>query len=247
MEREGLDIDAGADTLSVVIPVWNERPSLAPLFEELVPVLRGLRDAGRRFEILAIDDGSHDGSPDELERLADIHPELRVLRRTHRGKSEALFVGFEAARGSWVVTLDADLQDDPAEIPRLLALADGNTLVIGIRDRADSGWRKLVSRVANAARRAVLRDGLVDIGCPLRVLPRAQLEGLPRFEGLHRFLPALLEARGVAVVQVPVAHRTRRYGSSKYGTASRFGRGLVHLAQMRSWTRQNRGALRKAE
>lgn len=232
-------MSAAPPEVSVVTTVWNERPSLRPFATELVGVLREL---GRPFEVLAVDDGSTDGSLAELRSLAAELPELRPLPRPHAGKAEALLHGFAEARAPWVVTLDADLQDEPQEIPRMLAQAKEGTFVIGIRHRADSGWRRASSAIARVVRHAVIGDGIADIGCPLRVLPRSALTELPRFEGLHRFLPAILEARGLRVVQLPVAHRPRRYGRSKYGTWDRALRGAAHLVRMRSWLARQRRA-----
>jgi glycosyltransferase involved in cell wall biosynthesis len=222
--------------VSVVLPVFNEQPNLAPVLAELLRVL-----AEVEHELVAVDDGSTDGSWGELQRLARVHSGLRALHlREHSGQSAALAAGFDAARGDIVVTLDADGQSDPTDIPMMLtALAEDDTLagVVGYRvRRADSIWKRAQSRVANRVRNWITRDGMRDTGCPLKVIRRATLVGLPRFDGMHRFLPALIQATGGLVHEVPVTHRPRLAGRSKYGMWDRALRGLVDALGVR-WYR----------
>ena len=229
--------------VSIILPVFNEQPNLAPVLEELLEAL-----AGVEHEIVAVDDGSTDGSGAELHRLAGTHAGLRVLRLAARsGQSAALAAGFASARGDVVVTLDADGQSDPAEISMLLdVLARDRSLaaVVGYRvRRADSAWKRVQSRVANRIRNWITRDGMRDTGCPLKAVRRSVLVELPRFDGMHRFLPALVQTGGGIVREVPVSHRPRLAGRSKYGMWDRALRGLVDAVGVR-WYR--RRALRYA-
>lgn len=222
--------------VSVVLPVFNEQPNLAPVLEELSRALTGLD-----HEIVAVDDGSTDGSAAELHRLTGVLAGLRILRLGARsGQSAALAAGFDRARGDIVVTLDADGQSDPRDIrPMLERLVADCALaaVVGYRvRRADSRWKRLQSRVANRVRNWITRDGMHDTGCPLKVVRRSALANVPRFDGMHRFLPALIQAAGGVVREVPVTHRPRRAGRSKYGMRDRALRGLVDAFGVR-WYR----------
>jgi dolichol-phosphate mannosyltransferase len=217
---------ADVPELSVVLPVRDERENLAPLLGEI----RAAMDE-RRYEMLAVDDGSTDGSLAELRRLAGTMPELRVLRLgAPAGQSAALVAGWEAARAAIVVTLDADGQNDPADIPRLLARLSTSpdlAAVVGVRTgRRDSGWKLVQSRVANSFRNWITGHRVQDTGCGLKVMRRAALGGLPRFDGMHRFLPTLIVLRGGRFEELPVAHRRRRHGRTKYGAWNRALRGL---------------------
>jgi len=215
-----------APHLSIVLPVYDECENLAALAAELdvVPALHGA-------EIVAVDDGSTDGSLEELRRLARERRHWRVLRLArHAGQSAALVAGWWAARGDIVVTLDADGQNDPADIPRLLAaLAETAGLVaaVGVRlERADGAWKRVQSRVANRVRDWVTGHRVRDTGCTLKAMRRDALLRVPAFDGVHRFLPTLLVRDGGRLVEVPVAHRPRRHGRTKYGMWNRAARGL---------------------
>lgn len=213
--------------VSVVLPIHNEQGNLTPLIDEIAAAMHGIR-----HEIVAVDDGSTDGSVGELDRLRERHGVLRVVRLAQRaGQSAAVAAGFDATRGETVVTLDADGQNDPADIPTLLETLDADatlTAVVGYRvRRADSAWRRVQSRIANTVRNWITRDGMRDTACSLKAMRRAALMRVPRFDGMHRFLPALLRAQGGRVVEVPVRHRPRRGGRSKYGMWDRAFRGLV--------------------
>jgi glycosyltransferase involved in cell wall biosynthesis len=223
--------------LSVVLPVHNERENLPPLLAEIV---RALGD--RAYEIIAVDDGSDDGSLDVLRRLRPQFPNLRVVAfRTQSGQSAALLAGCEIAQGDVVVTVDADGQNDPSEIPKLverLASEPGVAAAIGFRvQRADSRWKRFQSRFANAMRNWITEDHVRDTGCGLKAVRRNVIEGLPRFDGMHRFLPTLIRLRGGCVIEVPVAHRPRAHGWSKYGMWGRAVRGL-HDALAVRWMRR---------
>jgi len=223
--------------LSVVIPAYDEEPNVEACYRELVEVLER---EGRPFEVIVVDDGSTDGTFAVLTRLAQADRRLRVLRfRRNAGQSAALAAGFRAAGGEIVLTLDADLQNDPADIPALLAALPGHDAVCGWRvDRRDPWIRRVGSRVANAVRRAVIRDGVHDTGCMLKAFRRDALVGLPCFRGMHRFLPALLRMDGRRVIEIRVRHRPRRAGRSKYGNWSRLGVALADLWAVRWMARR---------
>jgi glycosyltransferase involved in cell wall biosynthesis len=230
-------------TLSVVVPVLNERDNLAPLVAEIRAAL-GVRG----YELIAVDDASTDGSLDELARLRGDEPALRVLALSRRsGQSAALAAGWDAARGEVVVMLDADGQNDPADIPALLDRLNKEPALAaaaGYRTRRrDSSWKRVQSRVANAVRNWLTRDRVRDTGCSLKAVRRNVLGTLPRFDGMHRFLPTLIRLRGGAVAEVPVSHRPRRAGRSKYTAWNRAIPALRDAVGVR-WLR--RRALRDA-
>jgi dolichol-phosphate mannosyltransferase len=221
-------------TYSVIIPAHNESDSLPELLEELVQVMQLL---GEPYEILVVDDGSTDETGSVLRKLQRDLRALRVLcLDRNRGQSAALEAGLRAARGEWLITLDADGQNPPKEIARLVEALPGWDAVCGWRrDRQDSAWKRFSSRLANSVRRLVLKDGIHDIGCSLRVFHRACLEGvhLRMFRGLHRFFPALLVLAGYRVHQVPIGHRPRRKGRSHYATWNRLIGPLMDLWAVR--------------
>jgi glycosyltransferase involved in cell wall biosynthesis len=218
--------------VSVVFPVFNEAGNLETLVKELH---RALATTGQSWEIVAVDDGSTDASLDILLQLAATHRDVRVVHLDRNaGQSAALLAGFEEARGSIVITLDADLQNDPADIPTLLGAIDVHQAVSGVRvHRQDTWLRRVASRIANRVRARLLRDGVTDVGCSLKAYRAEVLTDLPAFDGLHRFLPALLKTRGITFHEIPVRHRPRRHGVSKYGINNRLWRGLVDLAGVR--------------
>ena len=214
--------------ISVVVPAFNEAENLESLFAEMRAALAA---TGRSWELIVVDDGSTDGTAaalaDEAARDARIVP---VVLEKNAGQSAALAAGLACARGDIVVTLDADLQNDPADLPKLLAALANADVVSGIRARRNDTWVRLVSsRIANATRRAVLGDPVTDIGCSFKAYRREALEGLPMFVGVHRFLPALCVFRGARFAEVELNHRARRHGVSKYGVGNRLWRGLADL------------------
>jgi dolichol-phosphate mannosyltransferase len=222
-----------APQISVVLPVFNEEGNLKPLLEEIIATL-GSR--GQALEVIAVDDASTDGSLATLRALQSTHPELRVLRhRFNAGQSAAFAAGFAHARGEVVITLDADGQNDPHDIPALLdALGPGIACVTGIRrKREDSGVRRLSSRLANAYRNWITGDHVTDAGCTFRAVRREALREVPVFNGLHRFLPTILRRQGFVVVELPVNHRPRTRGVSKYGVGNRLWRGIRDCFAMR--------------
>ena len=220
--------------ISVVIPVFNEVESLPPLAEELAKVLDSAI-GGRPYEIILVDDGSADGSGAWIEERARQNPRVRgVLLEKNVGQSAALAAGLRHARGDIIVTMDADGQNDPSNIPELLRALEGADVVSGVRTpRADSWRRRASSRIANTVRRAVIGDTITDVGCSLKAYRREALEDLPLFVGAHRFLPALCQFRGARVVEIPVRHRARSRGVSKYGVGNRLFRGIRDMLGVR--------------
>ncbi len=210
--------------LSLVVPVYNERESVPLLVEEIDRALGG-HGGGATYEIVAVDDGSTDGSLEMLKGLKRGHPELRVVAfAAHAGQTAAFAAGFRAARGRVIVTLDADLQNDPADIPALVAELErsGATAVVGYRvNRRDSAWKRLQSRIANGVRNRLNGETIRDTGCSLKAFRADALRALPLFRGMHRFLPTLIKMQGGRVAEVPVRHRPRRFGTTKYGMWNR--------------------------
>jgi glycosyltransferase involved in cell wall biosynthesis len=222
--------------LSLVVPVYNERDNLPVLVEEIGRALAG-RGEGGRYEIVAVDDGSTDGSLDVLKALKREHSEIHIVAfAANAGQTAAFAAGFGAARGRVIVTLDADLQNDPADIPVLLAELEqsGAAAVAGYRvDRRDSSWKRLQSRIANGVRNQLNRETIRDTGCSLKAFRAEALRALPMFNGMHRFLPTLVRMQGGRVTEVPVHHRPRRFGKTKYGMWNRVFRALVDALAVR--------------
>jgi dolichol-phosphate mannosyltransferase len=217
------------EELSVVVPVCNEAENVLPLIQEIRTQLNGLAS----YELIFVDDGSDDGTG---ERLASVDiPNLRVIRHRERcGQSTAIRTGVWAARADWVVTLDGDGQNDPADIPVLLAAkgdaGDEPLLVTGYRrERRDSLMKRISSRVANAVRGRLLGDRTPDTGCGLKLFRRDAYLALPYFDHMHRFLPALFLRAGGRVLSVDVRHRPRRHGRTKYGVHNRLWVGIIDL------------------
>ena len=221
--------------LSIIIPVFNERENLEILLAELRTALEPLH---RSYEILLVDDGSTDGSGDVIRAAALRSPEITgILFEANAGQSAAFAAGFRIARGDVWITLDADGQNDPADIAALLTALEGADVVSGIRaNRADNWQRRVSSRIANSVRRAIVGDHITDTGCSLKAYRRRAVEGIPLFVGAHRFLAGICEMRGARVVEVLVHHRPRRHGDSKYGVGNRLFRGIRDLIGVR-WLR----------
>lgn len=219
---------AGWRMLSVVVPVFDERDSLAELAAELLPVMQGI---GAPFEVIFVDDGSRDGGDVVLADLARDHESIRVVRlRSNFGKGAALTAGFREARGDVVITMDADLQDDPAEIPRLLAaLDDGADLVSGWKQTRNDPWNKTMpSRVFNRVARTASGVELHDLNCGFKAYRIDVVRALAIPGEMYRFIPVIAASEGFRVAEVPVNHRARRHGASKYGF-ERYLRGLLDL------------------
>lgn len=224
--------------LSIVVPVYDERENLDPLVAEIAAALAPTR---LEFEILLVDDGSKDGSSEKIDELARSTGFVRGLHfRANRGQTAAFDAGFKAARGAIVVTLDADLQNDPSDIPALLAALDGYDAAVGYRRvRRDSFLRRVSSKIANGVRNRLSGDDIIDTGCSLKAFRRECLLEIKLFSGMHRFLPTLLRIEGRRVVQVPVHHRERHAGTSKYGLWNRVFRASADLLVVR-WMRKRR-------
>jgi dolichol-phosphate mannosyltransferase len=227
------DRDARLMDLSVVVPVRNEAENIAPLVAEIRAALDGNLD----YEIIYVDDGSSDDTVQRLRRAAAEFPRLHVIRHARScGQSAALWTGARRARAPWIGTLDGDGQNDPADLLRLWREARvaeapaGLALVMGQRaERHDSWWRRVASRVANGVRARLLRDNTRDTGCGLKILRREAYLAMPYFDHMHRFLPALARRHGGEVIWLPVSHRPRRAGQSKYGVFDRLWVGIVDL------------------
>jgi dolichol-phosphate mannosyltransferase len=219
--------------VSVVIPVCNEQENVLPLAREIHAALEGRY----RYETIFVDDGSTDGTADAVRAARrDGMPEIRLIRHSVRsGQSAAVATGVRESRAPWIATLDGDGQNDPADIPNLLDAARkaGSPrlrLVMGNRTtRRDTWLRRLSSRVANGVRGWMLRDGTPDTGCGIKVFDRAVFVDMPRFNHMHRFMPALYQREGYEVVSVPVNHRERTRGKSKYGLHNRLWVGIIDL------------------
>lgn len=222
--------------LSVVIPVCNEADNVVPLGLEIQAALAARRD----FEIIFVDDGSTDGTAAQVMGLRAQVPQIRLVKHSRRsGQSIALHTGVRVARGEWVATLDGDGQNDPADIPQLVAAIERSPdvrlkLVMGHRTARQDTWvRKLSSRVANGVRATLLRDATPDTGCGIKLMHRETFLELPVFNHMHRFLPALYQRAGARVISVPVRHRPRTRGQSKYGIGNRLWVGIVDLFGVR--------------
>ena len=217
------------EKFSVVLPVYNERDNLNTLFAELK---RAADSTGRPWEAVFVDDCSTDGSLDIIRRLAEANPEIRyVAFAENRGQSAAFCAGFDAAESGIIITMDADLQNDPADIPAMLAIFGQDCeMVIGWRAlRKDTFIKRISSRIANAIRDAIVDDGVHDTGCSLKVMQADMVRALPRFKNMHRYLPILMKTAGARIREVKVGHRPRGAGISKYGTLDRALAGIWDL------------------
>jgi dolichol-phosphate mannosyltransferase len=226
-----------SDSLSVVIPAYNEAENIAPLLERLQAALAGWPG---EVEFLFIDDGSTDATLELLKRAQLREPRIRIARfRRNLGQTAAMEAGFHLARGRSMVTIDSDLQNDPAEIPRLARLLGEWDVVCGIRvRRQDTWWKRMSSRIANGFRNWATGDDIVDTGCTLKAYRRECVERLELYNGMHRFLPTLLRMRGYRVAQIPVSHYPRLAGRTKYDTWRRLKKGLTDVWAVR-WMKKN--------
>jgi dolichol-phosphate mannosyltransferase len=213
--------------LSVVVPLYNEEANVLILQEELRAALKGLD-----YEIIFVDDGSVDRTAERIETA----PNVRLIRfEKNSGQSAAIYAGLTTARGAILVIIDGDLQNDPADIPKLLAeIARGADLVCGYRvKRRDTLVKRATSRIANAVRSRYTKDGVRDTGCTLKAMRRECVSTLLPFKGMHRFIPALVKTAGYRLVEVPVNHRARRFGQSKYGLGNRALRATIDMFGVR--------------
>ena len=225
---------------SVVGPFYNEEANLGSLLGEILGVMRSM---GRSFEVLMMDDGSRDSTPQLLEAICRQHPECRHLRLVpNRGQASAVYHGLQRAAGALVVTMDGDGQNDPADIPALvrrLNEPDAPDMVVGIRKhRQDSAFRRRISKFANAVRSRILRDGMTDSGCALKVFRRELVASMIPIRTLYSFMPAMAVAGGFRVVEIPVNHRPRTGGTSSYGLVVFLWRPVLDLLGMWWFTRR---------
>jgi dolichol-phosphate mannosyltransferase len=221
---------------SVIIPIKDERENLVPLLTSLLKVLDSHETSrSRPYEILFIDDGSCDGSGEELDRLAMQHWQVRVFHfDRNRGKTCALDAGFKQSAGELIIEIDGDLQQDSEDILKLLPYTATYDVVCGWRQSRQDGLVKIVSsRVANHVRNLITHDDIHDTGCPLKIFRRPVLEHIALFEGMHRFFPALALMHGFTVTEVPVRHYPRIHGISKYGMGNRLFASLYDLIAVR--------------
>ena len=229
--------------LSVLIPAYNEDACLGALVRETACVLHG---TGKSFELLVVDDGSSDWTPRLLNDLRAEVSELRAVRLlANSGQSAAMLAGFRAARGKMFVTLDADGQNDPSDIPALIAKLDSCDLCCGYRASRQDSWSKRIgSRLANAVRNRILRENIRDTGCTLKAFRAEWARELPmQFRGMHRFIPALLAMAGARIAEIPVHHRPRAAGESKYTNWGRLKESLWDLWAVR-WMQKRYRSIR---
>jgi len=218
--------------ISVVVPFYDEGPNVRPLVHQ---IFEAFRNEPRPMELILVDDNSADDTWVRVLEAAQADSRVRALRHSRRsGQSAALWTGFRASRGGLILTLDGDLQNDPADLPRLVSELKDCDLVCGVRlKRMDNGLRKLSSWIARCARRFILNARFRDTGCNLRGFKRWIIEAVPAFNGFHRFMPILAQGAGAKVREIPVSHRPRKAGKTKYGIGNRLGRGIYDLVMVR--------------
>jgi glycosyltransferase involved in cell wall biosynthesis len=223
--------------LSIVIPVYNEEDNIGPLVARITDAISAWEGS---VEILFVDDGSSDRTLDLLKEAQARDERIRIAHfRKNMGQTAAMAAGFRLARGEVVATIDADLQNDPLEIPRMAAMLDDWDVVCGVRTRRkDTLWKRISSRIGNGFRNWITGDNIIDTGCTLKAYRRECLDGLELFKGMHRFLPTLIKMRGYRVTQVPVSHHPRLAGVTKYGTWGRLVKGLEDVWAVR-WMKKN--------
>ena len=214
--------------ISLVIPVYNEEDNLIPLYEK---VIESLDPAGIDFELILVNDGSKDRSMQRLRELVDRDSRVVAVElRRNFGQTAAMAAGIDKAQGEFVVTLDADLQNDPADIPKLLERLEYFDAAYGVRaKRKDTAWKRFSSKVANRLRGRLLGDDSSDTGCTLKALRGEVVDRLTLFRGMHRFIPALVKMEGFTACELPVNHRDRHAGITKYGTLDRLKQSLPDL------------------
>lgn len=224
--------------ISIIVPVYNEEGNVLPLTQE---VIAALRDERWTFELVFVDDASTDATWPQIQEVRRLHSEVRGLRHVQNaGQSAALWTGIQATSSDIIATMDGDRQNDPADLPKLLAALETCDFASGLREkRKDNFSRRFAAAVARHARRMVLKVDFVDTGCGLRAFRRTTLRGLFPFNGLHRFLPVLVHGGGARTREIPVNHRPRVAGKSKYGIWDRLGRGIIDLLAI-AWYQRRR-------
>jgi glycosyltransferase involved in cell wall biosynthesis len=218
--------------ISVVVPVYNEEENLPILVSKLVEVLKDLH---KPYEMIFVDDGSSDGSGRVLREMATRYPSIRILRfKANRGLSSALIAGMREARGDILVTLDSDLQNDPADIPKLLEHLGQYDMATGWRQKREDPWlKKISSRIGNAVRNRLSGERIQDSACTLRAFRRECIQDIWVFNGMHRFLSTLVKMEGYKIIEVPVSHHPRKFGKSKYNIRNRMVRSFIDLLVVR--------------
>jgi len=218
--------------ISAVIPIFNEEENLPILVSKLLEVLKGI---GLRYEMIFVDDGSSDGSRRILKEFASQYPSLRIIGfKENRGLSTALYAGMKEARGHTIVTLDSDLQNDPADIPKLMEYLDRYDMVTGWRQKREDPWLKRVSSmIANSIRNRLSGETIQDSACTLRAFKKECIKDIPVFNGMHRFLSTLVKMKGYRIAEVPVSHHPRKFGKSKYNIRNRMWHSFMDLLAVR--------------
>lgn len=218
--------------VSFVIPLYNEAENLEPLADAIKAVFSGI---GRNYEIIFIDDGSTDDSYSVLQRLRESDKSIRLIRfKTNSGQTAALDAGFKAARGEIIAMMDADLQNDPRDVPKMLDLLKEYDAVCGWRKERNDPWLKIVSgKIANFIRNKLSRENIADTGCSLKCFRKEMVTKIKLFHGMHRFLPTLFKMEGYTVAQVEVGHFPRKFGISKYNIRNRILRSFLDLLAVR--------------
>jgi dolichol-phosphate mannosyltransferase len=214
--------------ISVVVPVYNEEENLPVLIPQIAEVLKPL---GKTYEMIFVDDGSKDHSRRLLKEMVLQYPEVRILGfKKNCGETAAGAAGLREARGEMVITIDADLQNDPRDIPTMLAYLKDYDMVTGWRQKREDSWvKRITSKIANRIRNGLSGETIRDSGCTFRAYKRACLQNLKLYKGMHRFMPTLVKMEGFRVIEIPVAHHPRKFGVSKYTTWNRMWRAFVDL------------------
>lgn len=224
--------------VSVIIPVYNEEENINILLGELTGVMKGMK---KDYEVILVDDGSTDRSFQVMEEMARKDRRITVIRfKRNAGQTAAFDAGFKQARGEIVITLDADLQNDPKDIPFLLEKIKDNDMVCGVRTKRMDSWIKLISsKIANYVRNRLSDEEVSDTGCSLKAYRKEYLTRIKLFNGMHRFFPTLMKMEGAKVAEVPVHHRPRRFGKSKYNIRNRLFRSFIDLLAVR-WMKKRK-------
>jgi len=221
--RENHPID-----ISVVVPVYNEEENLPVLIRQIAEVLKPL---GKTFEMIFVDDGSKDQSRPLLKKMVLEYPQIRVLGfKKNCGETAAGAAGIKEARGGIVITIDADLQNDPKDIPKMLDYLKEYDMVTGWRQKREDAWiKRITSKIANRIRNSLSGEEIQDSGCTFRAYKRECLQEIKLYKGMHRFIPTLVKMEGFRVIEIPIAHHPRKFGVSKYSTWNRMWRAFIDL------------------
>jgi dolichol-phosphate mannosyltransferase len=221
--------------ISVVVPVYNEEENLPILLPQLNEVLKGI---GKSYEMIFVDDGSSDGSRKILKEMVSHYPQIRILGfKKNCGETAAGAGGLKEAKGDVIITIDADLQNDPKDIPRMLEYLKEYDMVTGWREKREDSWvKQITSKIANSVRNWLSGEAIRDSGCTFRVYKRECLQNMKYYKGMHRFMPTLVKMEGFRVIEIPIAHHPRKFGKSKYTTWNRMWRAFIDLLVVK-WMR----------